>query len=100
MAPAAQSALTDQVLSTPDFSMTYSLVDAAFDGPDCVDVLRMNTYTKTSAQPPLTSARLALSANQEGASNGIGVALEASTSSPVNDTNNHGSLKLCPTEPL
>lgn len=97
-APTAQAAITDQVVSTPDFTVSYSLADVAFDGPGCVNVLLTNTYTKTSAQPMLTSARLALRANQEGASNAIGVTLETSIGSPVSDTNNHGSLEVCPSK--
>ena len=94
--PSAQAVVTDVTVSTPDFTVTFSISDVAFDGPGCVDVPSTNTYVKTGGQPTLTSARLSLSANQEGAANGIGADFVASSGSPVTDNNDHGSIKVCP----
>ena len=92
----ARASVTGSTVATPDFTVTFSVSDVGFDGPDCVDVPVANTYTKTSAHPSYTTARLSLAANQTGASNGIGTSFSASYGDPITQTNDHGSMKVCP----
>lgn len=45
-APSRFSVVTDQIVSTPDFTMTFSVADVADLGPYCIDVPLTNSYTK------------------------------------------------------
>lgn len=92
----AHASVTGTTVATPDFTVTFSVGDVVFDGPDCVDVPVSSTYTKTNAQPVYISGRLDLSANQTGASNGIGTSISASYGGTTSQTNDHGSMKVCP----
>jgi hypothetical protein len=85
----------NETVATPDFTVTFSLSDVAFDGPGCVNVPMSNTYTKTGAEPGRTSARLELHANQDGASNSIQTTLVAMGSHPATATTSD-PWKMCP----
>ena len=84
----AQAAVAGATVATPDFSVMFSIADVAFDGPGRVDVPLTSTHTKSGSRPRLTSVTLDLSANQTGASNGIGTRLTTSISDPTTATNN------------
>lgn len=61
----------DWSVTTPDLTVTLSVPDVRFDGPETVQVPISVTYAKLGTKPILVSGSIQVNANQEGASNGI-----------------------------
>lgn len=89
------AAITEVSIATPDVSVTYSVPDVQFDGPECVRVPITMTYAKTAKNPSQTTARLQLDANQNGASNGIPGADSIAATDAVTGTSQRGAFSIC-----
>jgi hypothetical protein len=88
----------ETTVATADSTVTFSVSDVQFDGPDCVQTPVILSYTKTGGAATLTRIGLTLNLNQSGATNGIGGTWRSDAYDPVTQSAVTTSLKVCPSK--
>jgi len=88
----------ESTVATADATVTFTISDVQFDGPDCVNTPVTLAYTKMGSASMLTRIGLTLNLNQSGASNGISGTWRSDAYDPVIQSSVTTSLKVCPTK--
>lgn len=92
--PAVAQTPPETTVATSDATVTFTITDVAFDGPDCVKTPVTISYTKNSTKS--TQIGLTVNLNQTAANNGIGGTWSSGFTGPLSQTGIATTLTVCP----